>query len=371
MSSSSSTKSLSAAARFTGLLFLAATGTLLSGCQSMPDLLPDIPNPFASEESASSAKAASSNDGAKEDADEIEETAAPLPAPIYDAAASRARNILNFYYSTKVKDLEGDSALQTLHPLPALLQNAEPSTFGESYRDYFSPSKIADFFGKATENVLHGEDMQPHLLGFIPLDSAKSRSDAERRFVSESARVFKVGAESLGFEVKGALRGYRLEGMIEAAAELRLTLVNPALGCPAPQTKTQNAQNAQYGHYSRSTVRQDDTNSSLCTIRLRVQSLDEETSPSIRAPIWLAEGLHDTPVHRFGQGSVLTVKLPDGAQVRANDIYSAIAKSLPAGWAVYLPPAATHDQKTEGTGSVLFTAPQVLEATGILSFVKP
>ena len=334
----------------------------------MPDLIPDIPNPFASEESASSAKDASSNDEAKEGADESEETAAPLPAPIYDAAASRARNVLDFYYSTKVKDLEGEAAEQTLHPLPALLQNAEPSTFGESYRDYFSPSKIADFFGKATENVLHGEDMQPHLLGFIPLDAAKTRSDAERRFVSESARFIKTGAESLGFEVKGALRGYRLEGMIEAAAELRLTLVNPALGCPAPQAQTQNAQ---YGQYGRSAVRQDDTTSSLCTIRLRVQSLDEEKSPAIRAPMWLAEGLHDTPVHRFGQGSVLTVKLPESAQLTASSIYSAIAKSLPAGWAVYLPPVAARDQKTGGTGSVLFTAPQVLEATGALSFVKP
>lgn len=162
-------------------------------------------------------------------------------APVYDVTQSRAQNVLRFYCETEVKDLSEAAAAKDAHPLPDLLRNAEPSTFGESYRDYFSPSKIADFFGKAATNVLRGEDMKPRLLGFVPVDVSGiagapiSRSDAERRFVSQSASLIKAGTESLGLEVEGNTRGYRLEGMIEGASELRLTLVSPALGCPAPK----------------------------------------------------------------------------------------------------------------------------------------
>lgn len=352
-----------------------ASSALLAGCSSMPSFssLSSIANPFSDDEA----------DASEEKGQAARQIHA---APVYDVTQSRAQNVLRFYCETEVKDLSEAAAAKDAHPLPDLLRNAEPSTFGESYRDYFSPSKIADFFGKAATNVLRGEDMKPRLLGFVPVDvsgiagAPLSRSDAERRFVSQSASLIKAGAESLGLEVAGNTRGYRLEGMIEGASELRLTLVSPALGCPAPKEAAaaphaQTAGQMSAGRRTPSPVNPAPARPPevRCIAKLRLATLDEDASPAVRLPGWLASSGVDaagseTAVWRFGEGANLTFALPSTAKLTAQELYRAIAVTLPEGWAIYLPPRAV---ETPNSGELLFRAPLLLEAAGENKFVAP
>ena len=222
--------------------------------------------------------------------------------------------------------------------------------------------------------------------GFVPVDvsgiagAPLSRSDAERRFVSQSASLIKAGAESLGLEVAGNTRGYRLEGMIEGASELRLTLVSPALGCPAPKeaAAAPNAQTAGQMSAGRRTPSQVNPAPARppevrCIAKLRLATLDEDASPAVRLPGWLASSGVDatgseTAVWRFGEGANLTFALPSTAKLTAQELYRAIAVTLPEGWAIYLPPRAV---ETPNSGELLFRAPLLLEAAGENKFVAP
>ena len=349
---------------------------LLSGCSTMSDISAAL-NPFSDEKP----EAAVAMQSAAAPEDKTARAAVTADAtPEYDAAASRALNILRFHYATQVKDLPSDHAADAGHPLPELLKSAEPSDFGSSYRDYFSPSAIADFFGKAAANVLHSEDMKPHLLGFIPVPEAQTREDAERRFIEKSADAICRSAASVGFKVAGEPRGYRLEGMIESASELKVTLVNPDLGCPAPTVR--NASGKTRANPMKPPAEQHPT----CDVHLRVNGMDDAASPVVMRPSWLlasaADKLEDDvgeiAVRRFGEGVYIAFKHPASAKLTDDELYTALSRELPQGWQIYLPPKPLKKREASDANSdsandkgTCFHAPLMLEQGNTVVFEVP
>lgn len=196
---------------------------------------------------------------------------------------------------------------------------------------------------KAVSLLMRPEDTESknHLFAYMPKRDYGSRLEAQMELTRRMERVLQRTAEKEGFgqaNIFNTLHGNF--GWVGYSAS-ELVLVDPARGCPAPQSVGGNQK-------------------ALCSLMIFISDRDEADAPAVRIPLWIEpEGGR---YWKFSRTAFLTLTLPETAKVDSGHLFRSMAAELPSKTWIYLAPAKTK------LGESL---PAVLDAARAHYFVMP
>ncbi|MFU0842808.1 MAG: hypothetical protein ACFWTZ_09460 [Burkholderia sp.] len=180
-----------------------------------------------------------------------------------------------------------------------------------------------------------------HLFAYMAKRDYGSRIEAQKELTRRMERVLQRTAEKEGFKQGSAFNTlHGTYGRVGYSAS-ELVLVDPARGCPAPQSVGGDQK-------------------SLCSLTVFISDRDEADAPAVRIPLWIepAGGRY----WKFSRTAFLTLTLPDKAKVDSGRLFRSMAAELPSKTWIYLAPAKTK------LGESL---PAVLDASRAHYFVMP